>query len=401
MRKANAVLWTVRGVSRGMETLYRYRLASYKRRPLMQPQDILLISAEPLGNLTAIAAPLLDWYVKSARSMPWRDDPKPYHVWLSEIMLQQTRVEAVRGYYTRFLTALPTIEALAQAPEDLLLKLWEGLGYYNRVRNLHKAAVVVVTEFGGNLPASYAALLSLPGIGEYTAGAIASIAFGIPVPAVDGNVLRVLSRILGSYGDISSPQVKAAHRRLLSGIIPAHRPGDFNQALMELGATVCLPNAAPRCLECPVAPQCAAREGGYSLELPVKAAKRARRVEQRTIILISAAGKLLLFRRGRGGLLAGMFEPLNLEGHLLAGEVEKVVSGLGGHPSRIRPMGVAKHLFTHVEWQMQGFWADTPPFSPPGDGQWADTHDLAATYALPSAFRAYTKHLPQLLAGME
>jgi len=366
----------------------------------MQPQDILLIPAEPLDNLPAIATPLLEWYDKSARSMPWRDDPKPYYIWLSEIMLQQTRVEAVRGYYARFLAALPTVEALAQASEDILLKLWEGLGYYNRVRNLQKAAKVVVTEYDGRLPASYAALLSLPGIGEYTAGAIASIAFGIPVPAVDGNVLRVLSRILGSYSDISSPQVKAAYRRLLTGIIPAHRPGDFNQALMELGATVCLPNAAPRCLECPAAPYCAAREGGYTLELPVKAAKKARRVEQRTVILVCAAGKLLLFRRGKG-LLSGMYEPLNLEGHLPPGEVEKIVAGLGGPPWKIRPLGAARHLFTHVEWQMQGFWVAVPPFSPPGGGQWADTHDLATAYALPSAFRAYTKDLPRLLAGLK
>jgi len=222
----------------------------------MHPQDLLLVSREAIDNLPRITTPLLEWYSKYARSLPWRENPTPYRVWVSEIMLQQTRVQAVIGYYARFLSALPDIRALANVRDDVLLKLWEGLGYYSRARNLKRAAQAVSEQFDGALPASYSALLSLPGIGEYTAGAIASIAFGIPVPAVDGNVLRVLSRVLASYANVSDPAVKQAYRKLLPAAIPPSRPGDFNQSLMELGATICLPNGIPLCGHCPVAHLC-------------------------------------------------------------------------------------------------------------------------------------------------
>ena len=197
-------------------------------------------NAQALGK---IAEPLLKWYSKNARILPYR-------VWVSEIMLQQTRVEAVKPYYERFLSALPSIAALAEAPEEQLLKLWEGLGYYSRVRNLQKAAQKVMQEYGGALPASYEQLKSLPGIGEYTAGAIASIAFGIAVPVVDGNVLRVVSRITGRFEQVDTAACKKRIWKELAQIMPEDAPGDFNQALMELGATVCLPNGAPLCGNC-------------------------------------------------------------------------------------------------------------------------------------------------------
>ena len=240
-----------------------------------------------LKSLEQLPLPLLEWYRDNARTLPWRSDPTPYHVWISEIMLQQTRVAAVLDYYRRFLEELPTVQALAAVEEDRLLKLWQGLGYYNRARNLQKAARTIVEDFGGRFPDTYEAILSLPGIGEYTAGAIASIAFGRPVPAVDGNVLRVVARITGDRGDIARPETKSRMRAALLSILPQSMPGDFNQALMELGATVCLPNGAPLCRRCPAHAFCAARIGERTGELPVKGGKAARRVEERTVFLLS------------------------------------------------------------------------------------------------------------------
>ena len=198
-----------------------------------------------------LAVLLLDWYDKEGRTLPWRTDPSPYHVWISEIMLQQTRVEAVKGYYERFLRALPDIASLAEAPEDLYLKLWEGLGYYSRVRNLHKAACVIMEEHGGCMPETAAELRKLPGIGPYTSAAIASIAFGERIPAIDGNLLRVFARMTAWQENIKTPASASRAGDYFSGIMPADRPGDFNQALMDLGAMICLPGGLPRCEECP------------------------------------------------------------------------------------------------------------------------------------------------------
>ena len=254
----------------------------------------------PQERLEQMVEPLLFWFSQSHRDLPWRREPSPYHVWVSEVMLQQTRVEAVRPYYERFLAALPTVQALAGCPQEQLLKLWEGLGYYSRARNLQRAAQEIVRCYNGQLPASYDLLKKLPGIGDYTAGAIASIAFDLPVPAVDGNVLRVLTRVLACPDDIALPATKEAFRQLLLPVEPTPGAGAFNQALMELGAVVCLPNSPPQCLVCPLQGLCLAHQQGCETDFPVKSPKKARRIEQRTLLLFSCTfpeGKRILLHR--------------------------------------------------------------------------------------------------------
>ena len=239
------------------------------------------------------AVSLIGWYRKNKRSLPWRDTGDPEDVWISEIMLQQTRVEAVKEYFIRFREALPDAAAIAACPDDRLMKLWEGLGYYSRARNLKKCAQVLVEQYGGKLPADHGELLKLPGIGPYTAGAIASIAFGLPVPAVDGNVLRVWARITGCTDDIALDATKrlftweiAALLELMSRSTGDFRAGDYNQALMELGATVCVPNGAPLCGHCPMNHRCEALSEGLTGLIPLKSGKKPRRREERTILVI-------------------------------------------------------------------------------------------------------------------
>lgn len=342
----------------------------------------------PLEKLPPL---LLDWYDRCARVLPWRSNPTPYRVWVSEIMLQQTRVEAVKPYFLRFMDALPDIPALADCPEDALLKLWEGLGYYSRAKNLQKAAKQVMEDYGGALPASFEALRSLPGIGDYTAGSIASIAFGLPCPAVDGNVLRVISRITASRRDITGPQVKKEMGREIAAILPP-RVGDFNQALMELGACVCLPNGEPLCGECPAAGICLARERGIAGELPVKAPKKPRRTEDRTILLVRRQGEdgVALRRRPPRGLLGGMWEPVNLPGVLGREEIAAALEGMGLCLCTLTPLSDSRHIFTHVEWRMTGWEAVVSGEPRPEAGLiWASEEELLRDYPLPSAFRAY------------
>ena len=257
-----------------------------------------------------ISPALLEWFYKNRRSLPFREDPTPYHVWLSEVMLQQTRVSAVLPYYYRFLEALPDIPALAACEEERLHKLWEGLGYYSRVRNLQKAAKLVCAQYGGQLPADYAALLALPGIGEYTAGAIASISFGLPVPAVDGNVLRVFSRLYNDLGVITEPAVKKAFTARVMEHQPPEKAGDYNQALMELGALVCVPNGAPLCGQCPLAEVCRARAAGTTAQLPQKAKPKPRKIVPVTLALVESPAGFLVQQRPQKGLLAGLWQPV-------------------------------------------------------------------------------------------
>lgn len=340
----------------------------------------------------AIVEPLLAWYDANARVLPWRSQPTPYRVWVSETMLQQTRVEAVRPYFARFMQALPDIAALAAVDEQTLLKLWEGLGYYSRARNLHKAAGVVMQQYGGRLPADPQLLAKLPGIGPYTAGAIASIAFNYPAAAVDGNVLRVLSRLTAFQQDVGPAAVRAATAQALLRILPA-RVGAFNQALMELGALVCLPNTAPKCLLCPLAALCRGRAVGLETQLPVKAKKKPRAVQQRTVLLALHEGRVALRRRPDEGLLAGLWEFPALEGALTAGQLPARLAALGLHVQGLSDAGSARHIFTHLEWQMHGWYVQCADDSAPADWLWVTPQQLAGRYAVPSAFRAFTAKL--------
>ncbi|WP_338084221.1 A/G-specific adenine glycosylase [Caproicibacterium lactatifermentans] len=336
-----------------------------------------------------IVQPLLRWFQRNARDLPWRHHPTPYRVWISEIMLQQTRVEAVKGYFERFLKAAPDIPSLAALPEERLLKLWEGLGYYSRARNLQKAAKVAVEKYGGRLPASYPELLTLPGIGPYTAGAIASIAFHLPVPAVDGNVLRVWMRLTADSADISDPTVKRCVEAGVQAILPEEHSGDFNQAMMELGATVCVPNAPPKCESCPLAELCAAHTAGGEQQYPVKKPKPPRRIEQRTLFLLQQGGRLALRRRPPRGLLASMWELPSENGALDQRQAVQAVRAMGLEPVRLLPLPPAKHIFTHIEWHMTGWRVLlAPPVSAP-DLVWASIEELRERYPLPSAFRPY------------
>ena len=345
---------------------------------------------------------LLHWYEYNRRILPWREEPTPYHVWVSEIMLQQTRVEAVKGYYDRFLTRLPDVKALAEAEEEVLLKLWEGLGYYNRVRNMQKAARVLTKQYGGEMPADYEAIRALPGIGDYTAGAIASIAFGLPYPAVDGNVLRVMSRVACNEEDIAKEQTKRKLKEDLTAIMPA-QSGDFNQSLMELGAMVCLPNGKPLCEQCPVMHLCKAFHAGRETELPIKSGKKERRIENRLVYLVCQDGKVLIHRRAKKGLLAGLWEFPNVlaeqekiteEGTLLQEILRQYITEEA--EGKVKKGKNAKHIFSHVEWHMKGIWIEADEaVSVQTDESWrfVTTQELKDTYAIPSAFEAYLREV--------
>ena len=302
--------------------------------------------------LEKIVEPLLEWFQGNKRALPWREDPTPYRVWVSEIMLQQTRVEAVKPYFERFTAALPDIGALAGCEEERLLKLWEGLGYYNRVRNMQTAAKAVMEGHGGQLPADYGKLLELKGIGHYTAGAIASIAYGIPVPAVDGNVLRVITRVAADSSDIMKQPFRTKVEQELLKIIPKDRASAFNQGLMELGATVCLPNGAPQCGNCPWQGFCEAACRGLWEEIPVKSKAKPRKIEEKTVFIIRDGEKIVLRKRPARGLLAGMYEFPNTSGHLTEEEAILWVKEQNLSPIRIQKLDPAKHIFSHVEWHM-------------------------------------------------
>ena len=355
-----------------------------------------------LDSLDRIAAPLLAWYDSGRRILPWREEPTPYHVWLSEIMLQQTRVEAVKPYYDRFLQALPDIESLAAADEEKLLKLWEGLGYYNRARNLKKAAQILVSEYGGRMPDDYEIILSLPGIGSYTAGAISSIAFGKAYPAVDGNVLRILARLRTDERDILQAGVKKSVEEELADVMPKDRPGDFNQALMELGAMVCIPNGAPKCDVCPWKELCRARAQGITGEFPKKAGKKPRSIEKKTILVIQDAERVALRKRPEKGLLAGLYEFPSMEGNCEEERVLAYLRELGLLPLRIRALPPAKHVFTHKEWHMTGFLIRVDELADRGGRQegegliFVDPKETRTNYPIPSAFAAYAEQVEMI-----
>ena len=341
-----------------------------------------------MDELEQLPIPLLMWYRENARVLPWRTHPTPYRVWVSEIMLQQTRVAAVLDYYRRFLEAAPTVADLAALPEDALMKLWQGLGYYSRARNLQKAARQIMEQFGGVFPNTYEDIRSLAGVGDYTAGAISSIAFGIPVPAVDGNVLRVVARITGDSGDITTPAMKKKVTAALQEVIPIGEPGNFNQAMMELGATVCLPNGAPLCEKCPAASFCRALREDRIGELPVKAPKKGRRIEERWVYLLFSGDCVALRRRPNKGLLAGLWEYPNE----LASEASLLAS-LGLPLGELERVGTGKHIFSHIEWRMTAYTAQVEDLVLPEGWVWADREALAREYAVPNAFQAFSEYV--------
>lgn len=334
---------------------------------------------------------LLCWYDRAKRILPWRENHDPYRIWVSEIMLQQTRVEAVIDYYNRFLAAFPDVFALANAPQEQVLKMWEGLGYYSRARNLQKAAQVVAGECGGEFPRTAKALARLPGIGSYTAGAISSIAYDCKEPAVDGNVLRVIARILASYENVSQQAVKNEVADLVRSIIPA-RAGDFNQSLMELGAMVCLPNGAPLCERCPLAEICEGRKQGIAGELPVKTQKKERVMDQLTVFLLLDGKHAAFCRRPEKGLLAGMWELPNVSGALDEKEALQQVEKWGLSACSLSPLPRAKHIFTHREWNMCG-WLVHVARKEANSFRWADATEVEQELSVPAAFSAYLEIL--------
>lgn len=340
---------------------------------------------------------LLTWFDKNKRILPWRNDPTPYRVWISEIMLQQTRVEAVKPYFERFIGELPDIFALAECPEEHLLKLWEGLGYYNRARNLKKAAVSIVEAGGNALPDTYEELLRLPGIGSYTAGAIASIACGQAEPAVDGNVLRVLSRVFLYEKDVLSQKAKREMEELVRTMIPKERPGDFNQALMELGAVVCVPNGSPDCANCPLSAICGALKEDRINELPVKAKKTKRRIEEKTVFLLREDKRVALHKREEAGLLAGLYEFPNTNGHLNTDEALAWVKAQGMEPVYIEPIEDARHIFSHVEWHMKAYAVLLSGWRKPMGNKesylFIEPEETKTKYPIPAAFLAYTQYM--------
>lgn len=341
-------------------------------------------------KMKRIVEPLIEWYELNKRDLPWRHDPTPYRVWISEIMLQQTRVDPVIPYYLRFLEEVPDVQTLAALPEDQLMKLWEGLGYYSRARNLQKAAKQIVDA--GAFPTDFSGWLALSGIGEYTAGAICSIALGLPTPAVDGNVLRVLSRLLGSFADIASPAVKKEFTASLATIYPQDKTSEFTQSLMELGATVCLPNGEPHCEVCPLAHLCAAKEKGLIGEIPVKASKKARKIEEKTVLILRCGNQIALKRRPSRGLLANLWEYPNLPGKYSKEQLLEQFKDKG--VSSVIALQDSTHIFSHIEWHMSGYSLVLK--EKPADYSWFLIQEILDQKAIPAAFRCYTDYLKNL-----
>lgn len=357
---------------------------------IRNPVDVVLGNA----RLKESVQRLVEWYRTEKRDLPWRKRMDAYRVWISEIMLQQTRVEAVKPYYERFLKELPDIRALAEVPEDRLLKLWEGLGYYNRARNLKEAACQIMEKFGGKFPETYEEICSLKGIGSYTAGAISSFVYNIPKPAVDGNVLRVVTRITADDSDIAKASTKKKVEAEVEEVIPVGEACDFNQSLIELGAIVCLPNGKPKCDVCPVSDLCKAHEEKSEEDFPVKTKAKKRRIEKRTVFLFCDNEKIAIRKRDTKGLLAGMYEFPNEEGHMKRKEAIEYAKGLGLTPVRIRPLGSAKHIFSHVEWRMTGYEILVDELEKELENKddniiFADIKELREHYPMPSAFEAY------------
>ncbi len=337
-------------------------------------------------HLPNITEPIMKWFEMNKRELPWRNDREPYHVWISEIMLQQTRIEAVKKYYVHFMQELPDIKSLSVVPEDQLLKLWEGLGYYSRARNLKKAAEMIMFQYNGEFPHSYEQLLTLPGIGEYTAGAIASICFNEKVTAVDGNVLRVTARILGSKKNVLLTETKKEAVQLLLEKMPP-QSGTFNEALMELGELICLPNGIPLCGNCPLKENCIACKEHLTSEIPVREKKLKRRKEQKSVFLIVSHNKMAIEKRPSKGLLSGMYQLPNIEGFHTENELYHILKDWNVTPEEIAFIKETKHIFTHIDWYMKGYRVTVNQQY--DRFLWVSPEELSEQYALPTAFQLF------------
>lgn len=334
-----------------------------------------------------IKEPLLQWYRRSHRDLAWRNTKNPYHIWISEIMLQQTRVEAVKEYYDRFLKRLPDIQALSSISEDALLKLWEGLGYYNRARNLQRAAVRIMEDYDGVFPVEYESVRSLPGIGDYTAGAVCSICYELPTPAVDGNVLRVMMRLSECYDNIDSVKTKKAAGKALMPLYETGNCGELTQALMELGAVICIPNGIPKCTECPLNKQCLAYKRQTYDKLPVRNKKKERKIEEKTVFILHEGTSYAIQKRKEKGLLANMWEFYNIEGKLGAQDAVRHISGQGLEPVLVEKEIPYTHVFSHVEWRMTAYYIECRKKAE--RFTWIEREEFERTYALPTAFRVF------------
>ncbi len=311
----------------------------------------------------------------------------PYYIWISEIMLQQTRVEAVKGYYARFLNRIPDIATLANISEEELLKLWEGLGYYNRARNLQKAAKLIVEEYDGAFPATYQEVLNLPGIGEYTAGAICSICYELPTPAVDGNVLRVMTRVTECERNIDDTKTKRQAKQELEALYQTGDCSDLTQALMELGAMVCVPNGAPKCETCPLASFCKAYKNQSYDHYPVRKEKRKRKIQEKTVFVLKDGDYYGIRKRPSTGLLANMWEFLNVDRFMDKQEALQYISQQGYEPLDIEKEIPYTHIFTHIEWKMIAYYISCHNRHP--ELTWIHKDEFENGFALPTAFKTF------------
>lgn len=363
------------------------------RKSIHIQKEVPVVLEDPV--LYEMRDPLIQWFRENKRQLPWREQPDAYRVWVSEIMLQQTRVEAVKPYYERFLKELPDVKALAEAKEDTLLKLWEGLGYYNRVRNMQKAAQQIMIDYEGVFPSEYDKIESLKGIGSYTAGAISAFAYGLPKAAVDGNVLRVISRLLASYEDIMKQSVRRKIEASLEQVIPEDAASDFGQGLIELGAIVCVPNGEPKCEECPLKELCRAYKQGVQMELPVKTKAAKRKIEERTVFIFRDGEMAAIQKRPSKGLLAGLYELPNVKGYLSTEEVIRYSKSIGLSPIRVKELGEAKHIFSHVEWRMKGYLVRVDELEKSCTEHMIFVHpeEVEKTYPIPAAFEKYTNYM--------
>ena len=328
---------------------------------------------------------ILAWYDQGHRDLPWRRTQDPYRIWISEIMLQQTRAETVVSYYERFLARYPTVQDLASAPEEELLKAWEGLGYYSRARSLQKAAKAIVSQYDGQLPADLNKLRALPGVGDYTAGAIASIAFGIPAAAVDGNVERVLCRWDAITDEVGTPAVRRQIAARAQALVPRDRPGAFANAMMEMGATMCTPKN-PKCLLCPFREGCMGFAQGIAQELPHKAKKKAQRVENRAVLLVFCDNRVLIVKR-QEKLLGGLFVFPDVLEESDPARLCRALEALGIRAAYDEKLGHARHVFTHLIWEMDVHAVVADEMTQVPGGQWVTRQELAAL-PLPTAVKA-------------